>query len=211
MGIGDIVTIIKLSMLRFLTKRPYGIAYFKINKNLFSKIIRFDKETIRTKDGIWTFDKDLIYVEKDAVKEVRKAVLAETPTDEQVIEAVKAGKTKELLQKASTTYKQAEFLGWKSGYPIIFLDQNNMQPSGFQGDSANPTNPRNIQSILNKEISAFEAELMRKQRDKLEKMLLFTLLIAAATIVYLFILSNDINAIKEAVAKIPITTSGLNG
>lgn len=206
----DVTQLLKLKMMRFLLRKPFGIAYFKINKNLFSKIIRFDKETIRTADGIWTFDKDLIYVERDVVQEVKRAVTAETPTDEEVIEAVKAGKTKELMQRVKSQYKQSDFLQWRNGYPVIFLDQNNMQPTGFQGEAGNPTNPRNIQSILNKEISAFEAELMRKQRDKLEKLLLVTLVLAACAAVLGYLALTDIGVVKEIVAKIPVTTSGLN-
>ena len=211
MGFGEIVSIVKLSALRFFTKRPYGIAYFKIDKFLFSKIVRFDKESVKTANGLWTFEKDKIYVDKDAVKEVKKAVLAETPTDEEVIEAVKSGKTKELLQRARSEYKQTEFMGWRAGYPVIFLDQNDMRPLTFEKQLGEPVNPRNIQSVLNKEISAFEAELMRKQRDKLEKLLLLTLVFTGIAVVLLWMQGNDIGIIKEAVLKIPTQTQGLNG
>jgi len=207
----DVIQLLKLKSMRFLLRKPYGIAYFKIDRVFFSKIIRFDKESVKTENGLWTFEKDKIYVERDVVTEEKfKSEQTSQPTDAEVVEAVKAGKVKELIAKTKTEYKQAKFLGWRNGYPVIFLDQNDMRPLTFEKQLGDPVNPRNIQSVLNKEISAFEAELMRKQRDKLEKLLIVTMVLAACAAVIGYIALQDIGVVKEMVSKIPITTTGLN-
>lgn len=212
MSFGEIVQIGKLSVMRFFLRKPYGIAYFKIGKFFFNKIVRFDKETIRTQNGIWIFDKNLIYVDKGFTSAVKQEVMDEKPTEEEIKAAIASGNLESLTKGKKQAFKQEHFLGWKSGFPIIFLDQDNMQPMGFNdANNTSPTNPRNIQSILNKEISAFEAELMRKQRDKLEKLLYVAVALSAVAAILIYMQWQDIGLIKEMVAKIPITTTGLNG
>lgn len=56
--------------MRKLTKRPYGLAKFKVGRTVYSKIVRFDKDTTEWMGGKYVFDKNSIVIEKSASKKV---------------------------------------------------------------------------------------------------------------------------------------------
>jgi hypothetical protein len=58
----------KVKLLRKLTKRPYGLAKFKVGRTLYSKVVRFDKDSTEWMGGKYVFDKGLIHIEKSGNK-----------------------------------------------------------------------------------------------------------------------------------------------
>lgn len=116
-------------------------------------------------------------------------------------------------------YDQKEWVNYEEGFPVIFFDANNAVPLQWQQIQL-PGMPsaQAIQSSLKKELAAFEAELMRKQRSKLFQVLIIVLLLTLVTfgLTYWGIsktdgvatslkeLAGQIDTIKTAVTAIPV-------
>ena len=165
---------IKVKLLRKLTRRPYGEAKFKLGKNIYTKMIRFDSDSIKTNNGMWIFDKNKIYVERGGVKK---------------------------------EHDQIDFLAWQEGYPVIHLDQDDMIPLHFSNEKYDGVrNPKNVQAIIGKEMSANEAEIMRKTRSKIETYVKVVVVLTAIGLVIAYLGIQQMIEIKSMITAIPIYT-----
>lgn len=137
----------KVKLLRKLTKRPYGLAKFKVNRTLYSKIIRFDKDNTEWMGGKYWFNKEMVTIETDAGKGVKEA-----GTD-----GVK-----------KSVYNTNNWAVYEEGFPVVYFDANNAVPMHFNETKLEglPT-PKAIQASIKKEMATYEAEVMRKTRSKL--------------------------------------------
>jgi len=57
---------LKVKLLRKLTRKPYGLARFRVGRTKYSKIVRFDKDQVEWYGGTYIFNKDSITIEKGA-------------------------------------------------------------------------------------------------------------------------------------------------
>ncbi len=177
----------KVKLLRKLTRRPYGLAKFRVGKTWYSKMVRFDKDTTTWFGGIYQFNKNMITIEKGV------------------------GNRK--------VYDQKDWVQYEEGFPIIMFDVNNPIPlNPTAQDLPGMPTAQAIQSSLKKEIAAFEAELMRKQRSKLFQIMIIVLLMSMVTfgISYWAVtkvdavtklveaMGGNIDAIKAAVISAPV-------
>ncbi len=136
--------------MRALTRKPYGVAYFKVNRQFYPRVIRLDKDSIKTSKGIWIIDHSKIYMENSAAKE-DKYEESSVDSENRVVE--------------KKEYNMVDFYTFNQGIPIIFFDYNDMVPLSFQNEPFEGTrNPFVVEAAVAKEISASEAELMRKNK-----------------------------------------------
>lgn len=138
---------LKVKLLRMLTKRPYGLAKFRVNRTLYSKIIRFDKDNTEWMGGKYWFNKELVTIETSAGRGVD--IKAEDGTKK-------------------TVYNLKDWAVYEEGFPVVYFDANNAVPLHFIETKLEglPT-PKAIQASLKKEMATYEAEVMRKTRSKL--------------------------------------------
>lgn len=170
---------IKVKLLRKFLRRPYGEAKFKLGKNIYTKMIRFDKDSIKTDNGMWIFDKGKIYVERGGVK----------------------------ADKDTEGKKIVDFIAWQEGYPIIYLDQNDMIPLHFQNEKYDGVrSPKNVQAVIGKEVSASEAEIMRKTRSKIELYVKVAVVVGVLAFIAAYFGVQQVLELKDMVAAIPIYT-----
>lgn len=164
---------IKVKLLRKFLRKPYGEAKFKLGKNIYTKIVRFDKDSIKTDNGIWIFDKNKVYVERGGVKNETGGLI--------------------------------NFLSWQEGYPIIYLDQNDMIPLHFQNEEyIGVRNPTNVQAVIGKEVSASEAEIMRKSRSKIETYVKVCVVLGAVALLISYFGIQTLLEVKSMIASIPV-------
>lgn len=145
---------VKVKLMRKLLKKPYGIAYFKMKNTLYPKVMNFAKDSVNVNNGFYVMDKGSIIVEVEGVKK---------------------------------EFKLQEYQSWKEGYPILFFDVNDCIPLRFENDMRSENDrvhPQAIQAIIKKELQAAEAEIMRKQRSTLFKIMVVVMLIAVLGFVF---------------------------
>ena len=140
---------IKVKLLRLITKRPYGLARMRVGRTWYSKIIRFDKDSFTWYDGKYIIEKNAVVIEKGA------------------------GNRK--------IYDLKEWSNYTEGFPVVYFDANNAKPLVFERNPLDNNLPtaHAIQATIKKEIAAFEAEMLRKQRSKLQTLMIITLVFAA--------------------------------
>lgn len=181
-----------VKVLRAITRRPYGIAYFKIGKNIYPKIVRFDQDLIRTKQGAWVIENDKIYFEK---------TLKSSPDETQT----------EQTRLGSTKYKMTKFQTWTEGFPIIFLDLSKTQPIYFENDKGDypKATPKNIEATLGKEKAAAEWEMMNKQKNRIQTYLLVCILLLVVIAALSWFNFQNIDKIGQRVFELPLINQGV--
>lgn len=94
------------------------------------------------------------------------------------------------------TYDLTKYITWREGFPVIFFDVNDCIPLRFENEPGdNRKHPAAIQAILKKEIQAAEAEIMRKQRSTLQKLITVTLALAALNFIFTGLVWGDVGKI----------------
>jgi len=156
----------KVKFMRKMLKRPYGIVYFKLKKTLYPKIMDFSKDSATVNGGFYILEKDSIVIQKDGTKK---------------------------------NYKIEDFQSWNEGYPILFFDVNDCIPLRFEHDldrgEVTRPHPQAIQAIIKKELQAAEAEIMRKQRSVLFRIMVVVLIAAVFNFFFTIMAWNDIGKI----------------
>lgn len=168
----------KVKLLRKLTKKPYGLAKFRVGRSLYSKIVNFAKDQCEWMGGTYQFERGAITIEKPAGKGIKG-------------------------QK--NIYNEKDWANYEEGFPIVIFDVNSAKPLRYEGDpqSADMPTSKAIQSTMKKELAAFEAELMRKQRSKLMQAILITLIFSMVSMmlsIYLLIKTNTMSDSLTAIS-----------
>jgi hypothetical protein len=65
---GGINISFKVKLMRKLTKRPYGLAKFRVGRTWYSKMVRFGHDSILWNGGKYMFVKQTVIIEKEAGK-----------------------------------------------------------------------------------------------------------------------------------------------
>ncbi len=177
----------KAKMLRAITRKPYGVAYFKINKNEYPKLIRLDNDTIKTSKGVYIIDHSKVYIEQDAMKPEKFEEV--TYKDDKPVERKE--------------FNMTDFYTYRQGVPIIYFDYNDMIPLKFENDPFEGTrNPFAVENAISKEISAAEAELMRKTKSKVIKYVLVNIIISAIAIAAVGFVVNNMLLMQDTINSI---------
>ena len=158
----------KVKLMRKFLKRPYGIVYFKLKNTLYPKVMNFSKDSVTVNNGFYVLEKGSIIIEVEGVKK---------------------------------EFKLAEYQSWKEGYPIMFFDVNDCIPLKFQNDvtegETHRPHPQAIQAIIKKELQAAEAEIMRKQRSTLFKIMVVVMLVCILGFVFSLYTWMDVGKIVK--------------
>jgi hypothetical protein len=162
----------KIKMLRLITKRPYGMAKFRVGRTWYSKIVRFDQDACEWYGGKYMFARNAITIEKSA------------------------GNRK--------VYDARDWVDNEEGYPIIFFDVNSAVPMRVTDESKGQLpGAKAIQATIKKEIAAFEAEMLRKQKGKLMLALIIVLLVSMVNFGLTYYAITKIDAVSKSVESIP--------
>ena len=158
---------IKVKMLRLLTKRPYGLAKFRVGNTWYSKIVNFTRDSCDWFGGMYSFNRDLITIEKGA------------------------GNRKSYRQSDYVNFESGYpilYFDVNSGVPLHF--------EGDKSTSSLPT-AKAMQSTVKKWIIASEMEMMRKQKNKIMTAIIIGIimsLICMCVSIYLVIKLGNIEA-----------------
>jgi hypothetical protein len=135
---------LKVKVLRALTRRPFGIAKFRSRgKTIFSKIVRFDVDTIKTRNGVYLFDRNKVYIEKDGKRDKEFDISSNSEMD---------------------TGVPVIYFDLEDMIPLNFVPE---APDSIKGSR----NPFQAQATLKKEIALAEAETISKVKSKQDKLL----------------------------------------
>lgn len=158
---------------RSLTKKPYAIARFKIGKNVYPRIIRLDKDVIKVKGGMYFVDKGSVYFEHND-------------------------------KKLSKIGNIEEFVDYEEGVPTINFDVNDILPLRFEKEEtkSGSRNPFAIEAIIAKEIAAAEAEMMRKNKSKLAKMMIVNIILTGILVAGIWFIFSQVQGINGSVDQI---------
>lgn len=127
----------KVKLLRKLLRKPYGLAKFRVGRTWYSKIVNFTQDSCEWFSGMYSFNRDLITIEKSA------------------------GNKKVYRQSEFVNFEEGFpiiYFDVNSGVPLHF--------EGDKATSTMPT-AKTIQATVKKWIIASELEMMRKQKNKL--------------------------------------------
>lgn len=128
---------IKVKLLRMLTKKPFGLAKFRVGNTWYSKIVNFTQDSCEWFGGLYGFNRDWIVIEKGA------------------------GNKKQYKQSDYVNFESGFpiiYFDVNSGIPLHF--------EGDRATSTLPT-AKTVQATVKKWIIASELEMMRKQKNKL--------------------------------------------
>ena len=197
-----------LKLKRKITGKPYGIAYFKIGRTEYPKVINFNKDVVHTKYGTWTIDKDKLYFEKEfnAIKSKNNSPIGEE--EKAFFERLKFRQDNNKKE-----WNIDQFQDWREGFPVIHLDMLNASPAYFDTDRGTFKNatPQNIEATMGKEKTAFEWEVLKKRKDKIFLMLLILLIITIISVSMNVMMFNMVSKIGERVFQLPLASTGLPG
>jgi len=162
----------KVKMLRRLTRRPYGIAKFRVGRTWYSKIVRFDNDACEWYGGKYIFARNAITIEKGVGN--KKVYDARTWVDNE------------------------------EGFPIIFFDVNSAVPIHVVDETKGSLpGAKAIQATIKKEIAAFEAEMMRKQRSKIMLAIIIVLLLTFVNFGLTYYAITKVDGVQKAVESVP--------
>ena len=160
----------KIKMMRKLLKKPYGLANFRVGRTVYTKIVNFSKDTIVWGDGFYIFDKNAITIEKNA------------------------GKTKE-----KNVYNTNSWAHWEEGFPVIEFDANSCTPRYWSENKNNLPTSQAIQATNKKWIAATEAEIMRKQKNKLLMAIMIGIVMSVVTMGVAIMVYNNVNSLGATI------------
>jgi len=181
----------RAKILRALTKKPYGVAYFKVGKQLYPRLIRLDRDSIRFGNGIWIIDHSKVYIENSEIKPEKP----EKPGKQLPEIDSRTG------QPIRREFNMVDFYNYSQGIPVIFFDYNDMVALKLEGDKFEGTrNPFVVEATIDKELSASEAEMMRKTKSKVIKYVFASIAVTVGLYIAVAYLYTELSSIKSMVS-----------
>jgi hypothetical protein len=179
----------KAKLLRLLTRKPWGLAYFIVKRQLYPKLIRLDRDSVRTNEAIYIIEKSKVFVE------------APGTGSERVREEFRDKATGSLIN--AKEYDMTEFYTYTQGIPVIFFDHADMIPVKFEHDKYEGTrNPFAVNATLSKELAAMEAEMLRKTKSTIVKYVMISMVLGVIAIGGIAMLYGQFISLQDSLTRI---------